>query len=51
MDAIPSYLDRAHLGPWEVFLEQVDRVAPHLGDLGYFEGLMQGLEFRLMFLC
>jgi len=36
MDAIPSYLDRAHLGPWEVFLEQVDRVAPHLGDLGYW---------------
>lgn len=35
MDTIPSYLDHAHLGPWEVFLEQVDRVVPHLADLGH----------------
>jgi len=36
MAAIPSYLDRSHLGPWEVFLEQVDRVHPHLGELSYW---------------
>ena len=31
--AIPSYLDSAHLGPWGIFLKQVDRVAPYLGTL------------------
>ncbi len=33
VSSIPSYLDQTHLGPWGVFLQQVDRVAPHLGDL------------------
>jgi len=27
---IPSYLSPEHLGPWETFLIQVDRVEPHL---------------------
>ena len=30
---LPSYLDAAHLGPWGIFLQQVDRVTPYLGDL------------------
>jgi glutamate dehydrogenase (NAD(P)+) len=32
-DALPSYLDPRHLGPWGVYLQQVERVTPHLGDL------------------
>ena len=31
---LPSYLDSENPGPWAIFLEQVDRVAPYLGDLG-----------------
>ncbi|MCB2016189.1 MAG: Glu/Leu/Phe/Val dehydrogenase [Hydrogenophaga sp.] len=31
--AIPSYLDPNHLGPWGIYLQQVDRVTPYLGDL------------------
>ncbi|HEY9280526.1 MAG TPA: Glu/Leu/Phe/Val dehydrogenase [Eoetvoesiella sp.] len=31
--ALPSYLDPEHLGPWGVYLEQVDRVSPYLGKL------------------
>ncbi len=31
--ALPSYLDANHLGPWGIYLQQVDRVAPHLGEL------------------
>ncbi|MCX7662691.1 Glutamate dehydrogenase [Tepidimonas fonticaldi] len=31
--ALPSYLDPHHLGPWGIFLQQVDRVTPHLGNL------------------
>ncbi|MBN8285682.1 Glu/Leu/Phe/Val dehydrogenase [Zoogloea sp.] len=27
---IPSYLSPEHLGPWETFLVQIDRVEPHL---------------------
>ncbi|MDB5821912.1 MAG: glutamate dehydrogenase [Herminiimonas sp.] len=30
---IPSYIDSAHIGPWGVWLEQIDRVTPHLGKL------------------
>jgi glutamate dehydrogenase (NAD(P)+) len=30
---IPSYLNPDALGPWGNYLAQVDRVAPHLGDL------------------
>ena len=31
--ALPSYLDPKHLGPWGVYLQQVDRVTPYLGNL------------------
>jgi glutamate dehydrogenase (NAD(P)+) len=30
---IPSYLDPEHLGPWGNYLEQIERVTPHLGSL------------------
>ncbi len=30
---IPSYLTPKEIGPWGVYLEQVDRVTPHLGSL------------------
>ena len=30
---IPSYLNPEHLGPWGIYLEQIDRVAPYLGHL------------------
>lgn len=30
---LPSYLNPDNPGPWAVFLEQVDRVTPYLGDL------------------
>ena len=32
-DSIPSYLDKSNVGPWGMFLAQVDRVAPYLGEL------------------
>ena len=31
--ALPSYLNPEHLGPWGIYLQQVDRVAPYLGSL------------------
>jgi glutamate dehydrogenase (NAD(P)+) len=30
---IPSYLTQREIGPWDVYLEQIDRVTPHLGAL------------------
>lgn len=33
---LPSYLDSENLGPWGTYLKQIDRVAPHLGDLQYW---------------
>lgn len=30
---IPSYLTQREIGPWAVYLEQIDRVTPHLGSL------------------
>ncbi|HLU78636.1 MAG TPA: Glu/Leu/Phe/Val dehydrogenase [Burkholderiaceae bacterium] len=30
---LPSYLDPGHVGPWGIYLEQVDRVTPYLGRL------------------
>ena len=32
-ERIPSYLLAESLGPWGIFLQQVDRVTPYLGDL------------------
>ncbi|MEY5028743.1 MAG: hypothetical protein RLZ63_1058, partial [Pseudomonadota bacterium] len=31
--ALPSYLDPMQLGPWGIYLQQVDRVTPYLGHL------------------
>ncbi|APW40765.1 glutamate dehydrogenase [Rhodoferax koreense] len=31
--SLPSYLQADHLGPWGIFLQQVDRVEPYLGNL------------------
>lgn len=31
--ALPSYLDPKNLGPWGIYLEQVERVTPYLGNL------------------
>ena len=31
--ALPSYLNPEHPGPWGIYLQQVDRVTPYLGDL------------------
>jgi glutamate dehydrogenase (NAD(P)+) len=31
--ALPSYLDPNHPGPWGIYLQQIDRVTPHLGHL------------------
>ena len=31
--ALPSYLDPNNLGPWGIYLQQVDRVTPYLGKL------------------
>ncbi len=31
--SLPSYLDPNHLGPWGIYLQQVDRVTPYLGPL------------------
>jgi len=31
--ALPSYLNPADLGPWGIYLQQVDRVTPYLGNL------------------
>ncbi len=32
-NALPSYLDPNHLGPWGNYLQQVERVTPYLGSL------------------
>lgn len=31
--ALPSYLEGDHLGPWGIYLQQVERVTPYLGAL------------------
>ena len=33
---VPSYLAKDNLGPWEIYLEQIDRVTPYLGKLAYW---------------
>ncbi len=32
-NGLPSYLDPLRLGPWDTYLEQLDRVTPYLGSL------------------
>lgn len=41
---IPSYLDAENPGPWGIFLEQVDRVAPYLGELEKWVGTLKHPE-------
>lgn len=36
LNEIPSYLDPDNIGPYEIFLEQVERVTPYLGKLAYW---------------
>lgn len=36
MHEIPSYLDKSNIGPYEIYLEQVERVTPYLGKLAYW---------------
>ena len=31
-----SYLSSENIGPWEIYLAQVDRVTPYLGKLAYW---------------
>ena len=38
---IPSYLDAENPGPWGIFLEQVDRVAPYLGEFSEWGGTVK----------
>ncbi len=33
---VPSYLSAEHIGPWGIFLQQVERVTPYLGELAYW---------------
>ncbi|MBB6097589.1 glutamate dehydrogenase (NAD(P)+) [Deinobacterium chartae] len=33
---LPSYLDKDNIGPYEIYLEQVERVTPYLGRLAYW---------------
>lgn len=35
-NTIPSYLDPNNIGPYEIFLEQVERVTPYLGKLAFW---------------
>lgn len=45
---IPSYLDPDNPGPWGVFLEQVDRVAPYLGELSKWVNTLKHPERSLI---
>lgn len=45
---IPSYLDAENPGPWGVFLEQVDRVAPYLGKLSKWTDTLKHPERSLI---
>lgn len=33
LDQLQSYIDHEHIGPWGIYLEQIDRVVPYLGHL------------------
>ena len=45
---IPSYLDVENPGPWGVFLEQVDRVAPYMGKLSKWTETLKHPERSLI---
>jgi glutamate dehydrogenase (NAD(P)+) len=38
---IPSYLAQQGIGPWGVYLEQIDRVTPYLGSLAALAGSLK----------
>ncbi|HZJ95290.1 MAG TPA: Glu/Leu/Phe/Val dehydrogenase [Thiopseudomonas sp.] len=44
----PSYLDPENPGPWGVFLEQVDRVEPYLGELSKWVNTLKHPERSLI---
>lgn len=33
---VPSYLPADNLGPWQIYLEQIDRVTPYMGELAFW---------------
>jgi len=37
-----SYLSSENIGPWEIYLEQVDRVTPYLGKLAVLVTISNG---------
>lgn len=45
---MPSYLDAHDAGPWGIFLEQIDRVTPYLGDLEKWVSTLKHPEKTLM---
>ena len=45
---LPSYLDPENPGPWAIFLEQVDRVAPYMGELGQWIDTLKHPERSLI---
>lgn len=45
---LPSYLNPDDPGPWAVFLEQVDRVTPYLGDLASWVDTLKRPERALI---
>ena len=45
---IPTYLDAENPGPWGVFLEQVDRVAPYMGELSKWTDTLKHPERSLI---
>lgn len=45
---MPSYLDSENPGPWGIFLEQVDRVAPYLGELSQWSDTLKYPERSLI---
>lgn len=45
---LPSYLDPENPGPWGVFLQQVDRVAPYMGELSKWTDTLKHPERSLI---
>lgn len=45
---LPSYLDPENPGPWAVFLEQVERVTPYMGELSKWVNTLKHPERSLL---
>lgn len=45
---LPSYLDAENPGPWAIFLEQVERVEPYLGELSKWVNTLKHPERSLI---